>query len=144
VYFNDYDSNSSGSDDPRLLAEINIIPLVDVMLVLLIVFMVAAPLSLTAIKVNLPASKVKKALVKEPKLILSIDKKGDYYLLKAPLPKQGLKDRLELIFKTRKTRDLFINADKEVMYGNVIEAMSAAKEAGVHKISMMTKLREKI
>ena len=144
MYFNDYDSNSSGSDDPRLLAEINIIPLVDVMLVLLIVFMVAAPLSLTAIKVNLPASKVKKALVKEPKLILSIDKKGDYYLLKAPLPKQGLKDRLELIFKTRKTRDLFINADKEVMYGNVIEAMSAAKEAGVHKISMMTKLREKI
>ena len=103
MYFNDYDSNSSGSDDPRLLAEINIIPLVDVMLVLLIVFMVAAPLSLTAIKVNLPASKVKKALVKEPKLILSIDKKGDYYLLKAPLPKQGLKDRLELIFKTRKT-----------------------------------------
>ena len=139
MYNNSYSNRDRSSEDNNLLSEINIIPLVDIMLVLLIVFMVAAPLSLTKISVNLPKSSQSKTMLEEPQLILSIDKFGNYFLLKNPLPEKDFAEQLKMILETRKSKVLFINADKAVSYGKVIGAMSSAKEAGVKKISMITK-----
>lgn len=131
--------NLNGSDDQNQdLAEINIIPLVDVMLVLLIIFMVAAPLSITGIKVNLPTSAAKGAHVDEGRIILTVSKSGNYYLEKTKIDNSNLRQKLVAIFENRKKKQLFIRADRKVPYGSVVDAMSAAKLAGVSKMSMLT------
>ena len=120
------------------MAEINIIPLVDVMLVLLIIFMVTAPLSIGGIKVELPFSKAKGGSVDENRVVLSINKKGEYYLEKMRIPTSELEKRMHAIYEFREKKELFIRADTGVEYGKVVNAMSAAKMAGVGKISMLT------
>jgi biopolymer transport protein TolR len=131
--------NLDGSgDDNQDLAEINIIPLVDVMLVLLIIFMVAAPLSITGIKVNLPTSAAKGSHVDEGRVILSISSKGDYYLEKTKIENKNLTSKLSAVFENRNKKQLFIRADRGVKYGRVVDAMSSAKLAGVSKMSMLT------
>ena len=91
-------------DDDELNAEINIIPLVDIMLVLLIVFMIAAPLSISTVKVNLPETYKSRTLQKQPKLILSIDRKGNYYLAKRKIKKGALIPKLRAIYELRRTK----------------------------------------
>lgn len=132
-------SNKQNTHESDLLAEINIIPLVDVMLVMLIIFMVTAPLSLTTIKVNLPTSKSTNQDLSESPMILSIDDQGRYFLGKIIVERKTLQQRLNAIFANRGQKILYIHADKSIKYGEVIKAMSAAKSAGVEKISMMTK-----
>lgn len=129
---------NSSEEENRDMAEINIIPLVDVMLVLLIIFMVAAPLSITGIKVNLPTSAAKGSHVDEGRVILSINPKGDFYLEKTKIENKNLKDKLVAIFENKEKKQLFIRADRTVAYGKVVDAMSAAKLAGVQKMSMLT------
>jgi biopolymer transport protein TolR len=129
----------SSSEEHEDLAEINIIPLVDVMLVLLIVFMVAAPLSISGIKVELPTSKTKEASVGQSNIILSITKEGHYYIDKMRIPQGELGKKIQALFAYRDNKELFIRADRAVDYGVVVDAMSAAKMAGVHKMGMLTK-----
>lgn len=126
---------NDGNDD---LAEINIIPLVDVMLVLLIIFMVAAPLSINGIKIDLPTSKAKSASVEQDKIVVSISKKGEFAIDKAMIPAALLQDKIKAIYRHRDKKDLYIRADRDVPYGRVVDVMSAAKLAGVNKISMLT------
>lgn len=135
-------AGDGGSDEHGDLAEINIIPLVDIMLVLLIIFMVAAPLSISGIGVNLPQSKATGVSVDQTRIILSVDAKGGYYIDKANIADEQLEARMLAIFSVREKKELYIRADKSVPYGKVIEAMSAAKLAGVHKISMLTTPKE--
>ena len=125
------------------LAEINIIPLVDVMLVLLIIFMVAAPLSIGGIKIQLPFSKAKSTTITENRVVLTINDKGQYFLDKLQIPDVQLQTRLHTLFSGRKGKELFIRADKRVIYGKVVDAMSAAKIAGVTKMSMLTQAPKK-
>ncbi len=128
------------SDDQNNdIAEINIIPLVDVLLVLLIVFMVAAPLSLSGIKIELPTSKAKGAVGDEQKIILSIDPKGQFYVETKLIPPTQLEEEMKNMFKFREKKEIYIRGDRQVPYGSVVDAMSAAKVAGVTKISMLTK-----
>lgn len=129
-----------GSEQEEMedLAQINIIPLVDIMLVLLITFMIAAPLSIRGINVNLPTSQAKGHAVEGPKVVLTIDAKGQYYLDKVKIPDEKLKERFSAIFAVKKEKNLFIRADKNVAYGKVVEAMSAAKISGVEHIGMLT------
>src|SRR5476649_1317151 len=117
-------------DDKQAMAEINIIPLVDVMLVLLIIFMVTAPLSIGGIKVDLPLSKAKGANVDEDRIVLSVNKGGDYYLEKQHIPEVGLEAKFKAIYEYRQKKELYIRADQGVAYGKVVYAMSAAKLAG--------------
>lgn len=121
------------------LSEINVVPLVDVMLVLLIIFMVAAPLSIGGIKVALPTSKSKAIHVEEDRVVLSVDKKGQFYIEKLKIEPAQLRQKLAAIYEFRKKKSLYIRADRGVWYGAVVDAMSAAKLAGVTKISMLTK-----
>lgn len=131
---------SEGDDNEGLggIAEINIIPLVDIMLVLLITFMIAAPLSIRGINVNLPVSRAKGQNIDGPRVILTIDTKGSFYLDKVEISSVNLSERFSAIFATKKDKALFIRADKSVPYGRVVDAMSAAKLAGVEKIGMLT------
>lgn len=133
-------------EDVGAMAEINIVPLVDVMLVLLIIFMVAAPLSISGIAVKLPQSRSKGEPVSEEKLVLSIDKLGNFFFDKTPIADANLSSFLKDVFEQKKTKQLFIRADREVVYGRVVDAMSRAKIAGAEKLGMLTRptvLREK-
>jgi biopolymer transport protein TolR len=126
------------SDEQEDLADINIIPLVDVMLVLLIIFMVTAPLSIGGIKVDLPLSKAKGANVDEDRVVLSIAKNGGYYVDKLQVGDAGLEAKFRAIYEHRQKKELYIRADTAVPYGKVVYAMSAAKLAGVTKLAMLT------
>ena len=121
------------------IAEINIIPLVDVLLVLLIIFMVAAPLSLSGIKIELPTSKAKGPVGDEQKIILSINEKGLFYVETKQIPAIKLEEEMRNMFKFRERKEIYIRGDRQVPYGSIVDAMSAAKIAGVTKISMLTK-----
>ncbi len=122
----------------RPMGEINVTPLVDVMLVLLIVFMVTAPLSIGGIKVDLPLSKARGASVDEDRIVLSINRSGGYFLEKTQIPDGALETKFRAIYEYREKKDLYIRADQGVAYGKVVFAMSAAKLAGVTKLAMLT------
>ena len=125
-------------EDHDDLAEINIIPLVDVMLVLLIIFMVTAPLSIGGIKIDLPITKVKGTNVDEDRIVLSINKQGAYYLDKVQIADASLEATFKAKYQYRNKKELYIRADTGVVYGKVVNAMSAAKLAGVTKLAMLT------
>jgi biopolymer transport protein TolR len=120
------------------LAEINVTPLVDVMLVLLIIFMVTAPMLSMGIDVNLPRVKAKSVDVAEEKLVLTINEAKEIYLNKTRIPLGELNPKLEAIFSNRIDREIFLRADKNVPYGFVVEVMSEVRKAGVDKLGMIT------
>jgi biopolymer transport protein TolR len=130
--------NKGDGDSHEDNAEINIIPLVDVMLVLLIIFMVTAPLSIGGIKVDLPASKARGTTVDEDRIVLTINRAGGFYLEKTAIPELALEGKFKAIYQHRQKKELYIRADQGVSYGKVVFAMSAAKQAGVTKLAMLT------
>lgn len=134
----DFKTHREDDDGDGQLAEINIVPMVDVMLVLLIIFMVAAPLSIGGINVDLPSSQARGRSIQEDRVILSINQQGQYFIEKMEVPAAALEARLQAIYQHRQQRELYIRADKDVVYSKVIDAMSAARMAGVAKISMLT------
>jgi len=124
--------------DKRSMAEINVTPLVDVMLVLLIIFMVTAPMLSMGIDVNLPRVKSKSIDLAEEKLVLSINENKEIFLNKTRMPLQDLNAKLSAIFVERVDREIFLRADKNVPYGFVVEVMSEIRKAGVDKLGMIT------
>ncbi|WP_049629499.1 biopolymer transporter ExbD [Cellvibrio sp. pealriver] len=130
---------SSGGDSDEVLSEINITPMVDVMLVLLVVFIITAPLMTNAINVNLPDTETT-VQIEEPKkpLVLSIDAEGKIYLDKDEYALEILQQELE----NRKLSDpelrLNLNADDAVNYGVVAKVMVLIEKAGIEKLSMVT------
>jgi len=123
----------------RPISDINVTPLVDVILVLLIIFMVTAPMLQMGIDVNLPRVKAKTVDVGEEKLILTINNKEEIFINKYKTSITGLKAKLESIFSSRIDREIFMRADKEVPYGFVVRVMSEVRKAGVDKLGMITK-----
>jgi biopolymer transport protein TolR len=124
--------------ESKSFSEINVTPLVDVVLVLLIIFMVAAPMLQMGIDVNLPRVKSKSIDVTEEKLVLTINSSRELFLNKMRIPMADLKLKLENIFTSRIDRDLFLRADRNVPYGFVVEVMSEVRKAGVDKLGMIT------
>ena len=122
----------------RPISDINVTPLVDVILVLLIIFMVTAPMLQMGIDVNLPRVKARTVDVGEEKLILTINNKEEIFINKYKTPITGLKAKLENIFSSRIDREIFMRADKEVPYGFVVRVMSEVRKAGVDKLGMIT------
>jgi biopolymer transport protein TolR len=129
---------TQGDDYGGDIAEINMIPLVDVLLVLLIIFMVAAPMSIGGINIDLPISKARGTLSDENRVVITVTPKGEFWMEKSKIPADALQEKLKAIYQYRERKEIFIRADHSVVYGSVIEAMSAAKVAGVTKISMLT------
>ena len=122
----------------RVISDINVTPLVDVILVLLIIFMVTAPMLQMGIDVNLPRVKAKTVDVGEEKLILTINSQEEIFINKYKTSLTDLKAKLESIFSSRIDREIFMRADKEVPYGVVVLVMSEARKAGVDKLGMIT------
>jgi len=125
-----------GSDRP--LSEINVTPLVDVMLVLLIIFMVTAPMMQQGVDVELPKTTTQPMKVKDEPLILTIKRDGRLYLGKQEIPQADLQKKLETIFVGLDSKELYLRADEKVPYGTVARAMAAAREAGASKLGMVT------
>jgi len=124
--------------ESRLLSDINVTPLVDVVLVLLIIFMVTAPMLQMGIDVNLPRVKSKSIDVTEEKLVLTVNGAREIYINKYKTSMTDLSAKLESIFANRIDREVFMRADKTVPYGFVVEVMSEIRKAGVDKLGMIT------
>ncbi len=124
------------------LAEINIVPLVDVMLVLLIIFMVTAPLLQEAIRVNLPAGKSDSEIQGAKSLTLTLQKSGIITVGNETIPYSlgTIETPLLKFMQTENTRDfsVYIRADKDISYGQVIALMSLIKELGIEKVGLVT------
>lgn len=135
-------SRQSGRRKPK--AEINVVPYIDVTLVLLIIFMVTAPMLQTGVEVDLPQADTEAAEQKnDPPVIVSIDREGRYFVDMAG--QQGLEmeaGEMETtvagVVKEKPEVQVFIRGDKDVDYGKVITAMAALKNAGVPKVGLMT------
>lgn len=117
------------------LSEINVTPFVDVMLVLLVIFMVTAPLLQQGIDVNLPKAKGKD-LPPEERITLVIKKDGIIYMNENPVSIADMRHKLEAI--SRLNPNVFLKADKDVPYGFVVEVMGEIREAGIERLGMIT------
>jgi len=119
------------------LSEINIIPLVDVTLVLLLIFMLTAPMMYRGIDVNLPKTSSRPTAVEE-RMVLTLTKDQVVYLNDRPVPLAGLDAQLRDIFKNRTDKTLYLKADQTLAYGFVVETMDRVRRAGVEKLGMVT------
>jgi biopolymer transport protein TolR len=122
----------------NFMSEINVTPLVDVMLVLLIIFMVTAPMMMQGVEVNLPQTKAQSIKTKEDPLILTVNKKGEIFLEEHAMKLEELGAKIGTIFKYRREKEVILRADKEIPYGFVIQVMAEVKRAGVTKLGMVT------
>lgn len=128
----------------RAVAEINVVPYIDVMLVLLIIFMITAPIVQQGVEVELPklAANSLPPEQQEP-VILTVSKTGEYYLnvgdnLKKPVSDEVVAQRVALILKLKPQTPVLVRGDKEADYGSVTTAMVLLQSAGVEKVGLMT------
>ena len=119
------------------MAEINIIPLVDVVLVLLLIFMLTAPMMYRGIDVNLPKAAAKPTAVEE-RLVLTVTKERTLYLNDKRVPPGGLDAQLRSAFQNRNDKTLYLKADAGLAYGAVIETMDLVRRAGIERLGMVT------
>ncbi len=120
------------------MSEINVTPMVDVMLVLLIIFMVTAPLIQQGVKVNLPQAKAAPVEAREKKIVVSIDRGRHIFIGEAEVPIAQLEDKLKTNAKAQADKEVYLTADTDLNYGTVIEVMAAAQRAGITNVGMIT------
>ena len=120
------------------IADINVTPLVDVMLVLLIIFMVTAPILQQGVAIDLPKTKAGPLAGAEEQLVVNIAKTGQVYLNDTPYTLSQLTEKLRAIASARRDRPLYVRADQGVPYGQVMRAMAAVREAGLVRVGLVT------
>jgi biopolymer transport protein TolR len=138
-------AKSNGSGSRRLtsnLSEINVTPLVDVMLVLLIIFMVTAPMMQSGIEVNLPAAETR-SNPSSGGLVLTISKDRYIYIEDKVIALNLLESSVKNYFLGKEKKIVFIKADKDVPYGTVIDVMDVLKMAGIETVGMIVEKKEK-
>jgi len=126
------------SNDRQVMSQINVTPFVDVMLVLLVIFMITAPMMQQGMQVNLPKTEAKAMTVKDEPIIVTIDRSGRAFLDKGEVPQGQLKAKLAALFASKSKKEVFLKADRDVPYGDVIRAMAEIKGAGVERLGMLT------
>ena len=131
-----------GGNNDRLMSEINVTPFVDVMLVLLIIFMVTAPMMIQGVDVSLPEATSAPMASEKEQLIVTIDKKNQVYINDFRVGAENLKEKLLQILKNRTDQEVYLRADKTVPYGMVVYVMSEVKGAGIEKLGMITEPAE--
>jgi biopolymer transport protein TolR len=137
----------AGRPRRKRMSEINVVPYIDVMLVLLVIFMVTTPLLTQGVKVELPqarAEPVQSRKGQEP-LIVSVDAQGRFYLnvgdkSNKPLDSKTLLTRIQAVLRHRQDSTIYVKGDRKVAYGEVVEVMALLKQAGVEHVGLVTRL----
>ncbi|MEJ2041136.1 MAG: protein TolR [Desulfosarcinaceae bacterium] len=122
----------------RLMSEINVTPFVDVMLVLLVIFMVTAPMMMQGVDVALPEATAKPLVAQKDNLVVTIDKDQQVHINDFAVEPDFLREKLKKILENRTDREVYFRADKSVPYGVVARVMAEIKGAGVEKLGMVT------
>ena len=126
----------------NLKAEINVVPYIDVMLVLLIIFMVLSPLLIQGVEVNLPSTDTTKMSVQNEPMVISIDKNGNYYINvgdeSLPIDLNELKRKSMIIFEANPDIEIVFQSDKDVIFDSVAKAMAAVQSVGISNIGIVT------
>ena len=120
------------------MADINVTPLVDVMLVLLIIFMVSAPMMNTGVEIDLPAAQAPQVTVDEEKLLLTVSKDQKVYLGRDEIPFERLEPALLANERMQREKEVYVQADETVPYGFVVKVIAIVKKAGITKLGLVT------
>lgn len=131
-------TDSGNYKSEAMLSEINVTPLVDVMLVLLIVFMISAPLMQQGIQVDLPKTKSPALSEQEKPYIIAVTKGGDVKVGGNTIAASRVTEHLRAVFEKRQKKEIFIQADKSLSYGIVATVMAQAQAAGISRIGLVT------
>ena len=126
----------------RVISQINVTPFVDVMLVLLIVFMITAPLLTVGVSVDLPKTKASQLNSKGDPIIISIKKNGELYIQERKIDTLQLLPRLKAISSGNKNLRIYVRGDKDVPYGLVLDTIAKIKSSGFKKVALVAKLQE--
>ena len=131
--------DASSQRDASTIAQINVTPLVDVMLVLLVIFMVTAPIIQQGVQVNLPQAKSNAIPGTEELLVVTVAKNGKIYLNDNALSLSELGQKLRAIKKLQADKQVYLRADQDVRYGLVMKTIAEIKQAGIEKLGMVTR-----
>ncbi len=129
---------TSGGKHSELMSEINVTPFVDVMLVLLIIFMVTAPMMIQGLNVDLPEATAKPLESEKEHLVITINKDRQVYINDFEVTVEFLREKLLKILQGRSDREVYLKADKNIPYGIVVQIMAEIKGAGVEQLGMIT------
>ena len=129
---------TGGGNSGHLMSDINVTPLVDVMLVLLIIFMVTAPMMMQGVDVSLPEATAEPLESEKENLIITVDKENKVFINDFQVSVDGLGEKLKKILEGRSDREVYLKADKDISYGTVVKVMAEVKGAGVEKLGMVT------
>lgn len=133
-----------GSESDRLMSDINVTPFVDVMLVLLVIFMVTAPMMMQGVDVALPETTSQPLAAKKENLVITINNQNQVFINNHQVVIDFLQEKLKKILEGRDNREVYLRADRETSYGFVVHVMAEIKAAGVDKLGMVTEpIREK-
>jgi biopolymer transport protein TolR len=127
-----------GSPGGEAISQINVTPLVDVMLVLLIIFMVTAPILQQGVPVDLPKVAASPLTGEQEQLVVNVTKNGQLFLNDTPMTAEQLTEKLRAIAAARPDRQLYVRADQAVPYGQVMRVMGAVREAGLVRVGLVT------
>jgi biopolymer transport protein TolR len=131
--------DTASQRDSTTISQINVTPLVDVMLVLLVIFMVTAPIIQQGVQVNLPQAKAGAIPGTEELLVVTIAKDGKVYLNDNPMSVAELGDKLRAIRKLQRDKQVYLRADQDVRYGLVMKTIAEIKQAGIERLGMVTR-----
>jgi biopolymer transport protein TolR len=129
---------SRDNSNRNTMSQINVTPLVDVMLVLLVIFMVTAPMMQQGVQVNLPKADTKSLSPQEETVVVSLERSGKLFINKAEVPFGDLRSKLSAMFASKAKKEVFLKADKDVPYGEVVKTMAEIKGAGIERLGMVT------
>lgn len=131
--------SSNHSKRGALLSEINVTPFVDVMLVLLIIFMVTAPMLKQGIDISLPQTKKTKAVkIEKNPFIIQIKKDQNIYIGDQAIPLKNLKEKLTALFEHKTSKSVYLQADEKIPYGTVAQTLGEIKSSGISNVSLIT------
>lgn len=128
----------TGGAGKRFMSDINVTPLVDVMLVLLIIFMVTAPMMMQGVDVNLPKTTTRQIKTPDEPLILTVNGKKEIFLENRRMLLEELEPKVRKIFEHRREKAVMLRADRSVPYGFVVKVMARVKRAGVDRLGLVT------